>query len=64
MEEYSEIQVRRKFPISSIWNSEWGNITVIDHIPDHDGMGYIVLFKLKNGNEMGVHPYFVGSRIY
>lgn len=64
MNEYSEIQVKRQFPIDTIWNTEWGNLTVINHIPDHDGMGYIVLFKTQKGNEISIHPYFIGSRVY
>jgi hypothetical protein len=64
MNEYSEIEVRRQFPLKSVWNSEYGNVTVIDHIPDHDGMGYIIKFKKIDGSEIGLHPYFVGKRIY
>jgi hypothetical protein len=63
MKEYSEIEVRRLFPIGSVWSTEWGNVTVLDHIPDNDGMGYIVEFKFQNEDIMGIHPHFVSHRV-
>ena len=64
MNEYSEVQLKRAFPINSIWNTEWGYMTVINYAPDHDGMGYILLCKTQNGSEITIHPYYIGSHVY
>ena len=63
MNEYSEIQVRRQFPIKTVWETEYGPIIVIGHVPDMDGMGYIVACKAKDDSQINIHPYFIGKRI-
>jgi hypothetical protein len=68
MKEYTENELKLKYPIGSAWISEYGAFYVVGYDADADGIGYIVSFKKSlnnlNDNEIiNIHPEFIHYRI-